>query len=183
MAINSWSSIQNINNWRPWIWKKNLLFNLIIQQPDIDKIYLYAKDLYEANYQLLVKKRESTVLKHFNNSKAFIEYSNDIDDIYKNVEENNPNKKRKILIAFDDMIADMLTNKKLDPLVTELFIKGRKLSFSLVFITQSYFPVLKNVRLNSRHYLILKIPNKQELQQIAFNHSSDIDFRNFMNLY
>ena len=106
-----------------------------------------------------------------------------MDDIYKNIEEYNPNKKRKILIVFDDMIADMLSNKKLNPIVTELFIRGRKLNISLVFITQSYFAVPKNIRLNSTNYFIMKIPNKQELQQIAFNHSSDIDFKDFMNLY
>ena len=93
-------------------WETDSLFNLINQQPDIDKIYLYAKDPYEAKYQLLINKRESTGLKYLNDSKAFIEYSNDMDDIYKNIEEYNPNKKRKILIVFDDMIADMLTNKK-----------------------------------------------------------------------
>ena len=139
--------------------------------------------MQEAKYQLLINKRESTGLKYLNDSKAFIEYSNDMDDIYKNIEEYNPNKKRKILIVFDDMIADMLSNKKLNPIVTELFIRGRKLNISLVFITQSYFAVPKNIRLNSTHYFIMKIPNKQELQQIAFNHSSDIDFQDFMNLY
>ena len=108
--------------------------------------------------------------------KAFIEYSNDKDNIYKNIEVYNPNKKRKILIIFDDMIADMLSNKKLNPIVTELFIRGRKLNIS-VFITQSYFAVPENIRVNSRHYFIMKIPNKQELQQIAFNHSSDIDLK------
>ena len=76
------------------------------------------------------------------------------------------------------MIADMLSNKKLSPIVTELFIRGRKLSISFVFITQSYFAVPKNIRLNSTHFFIMKIPNKWELQQIAFNHSSDIDFMN-----
>ena len=85
-------------------------------------------------------------------------------------------KKQKILIVFDDMIADMLSNKKLNPIVTELFIRGRKLNISLVFITQSYFAVPKNIRLNSTHYFVMKIPNKRELQQIASNHSSDIDF-------
>ena len=88
----------------------------------------------------------------------------------------------KILIVFGDMIADMLSNKKLNPIVTELFIRGRKLNISLVFITQSYFAVPKNIRLNSTHYFIMKIPNKRELQQVAFNHSSDIDFKDFMYL-
>ena len=81
------------------------------------------------------------------------------------------------------MITDMLSNKKLNPIVTGSFIRGRKLNISLVFITQSYFAVPKNIRLNSMHYLIMKIPHKQELQQITFNHLSDIDFRDFMNLY
>ena len=81
------------------------------------------------------------------------------------------------------MIADMLSNKKLNPVVTELFIRGRKRNISLVFITQAYLAVSKNIRLNSIHYFLMKIPNKRELQQIAFNHSSDINFREFMNLY
>ena len=106
-----------------------------------------------------------------------------IQDIYKNIEEYNPNKNKKILVALDDLIADMLSNKKLNLIVTELFIRGRKLNISLVFIMQSYFAVPKNVRLNSTHYLVMKILNKRELQQIKFNHSSDIDFQNFMNLY
>ena len=118
-----------------------------------------------------------------NDSKAFIEYSNDMGNFYKNIEEYNPNKKRKISVFFDDMIADMLNDKKVNPIVTELFIRGRKLKISLVFITQSYFVSPKNVRLNSLHYFIMKIPNKGELQQISFNHSSDIDFRDFMNFY
>ena len=85
-------------------------------------------------------------------------------------------------MVFDDMIANMLSNKKLNPTVTELFIRGRKLNISLVFITQSYFAVPKNIRLNSIHYFIMKIPNKQELQQIAFTHSSDIKFRDYESL-
>ena len=115
-------------------------------------------------------------LKHFNDSKAFIKYSNDMDNIYKNIEEYNLNKKRKILIVFYDMIADMLSNKKLNPIVTELFIRGRKLNISLVTVP-------KNIRRISTHYFIVKFPSKQELQQIPYNHSSDIDFKNFMNLY
>ena len=77
----------------------------------------------------------------------------------------------------------MLSKKKLNPKVTELFIRVRKLNIPLVFITQSYFAVLKVIRLNSTHYFIIKIPNKRELKQIGFNHSSDIDFKDFMNLY
>ena len=103
-----------------------------------------------------------------------------MDDLYKNIEEYSPNKKQKILIVFDDMIADML---KLNPVVTELFIRRKKLNISLVFITQSYFAISKGIRLNSIHYFVMKILNKKELQQIAFNHSSDIKFQDFMNLY
>ena len=87
------------------------------------------------------------------------------------------------MIVFDDVIADMLNNKKRNQIVTELFIRGGRLNISLVFIKQSYFVFPKNIRLNSTHYFIKRIPNKQELQQIAFNHSSDIDFQDIMNLY
>ena len=116
--------------------KTNALLNLISNQPDIDKIYLYAKDPYEAKYQFLINKRESTGLKHFNDPKAFIEYSNDMHDVYKNIDDYNPDKENKILIVFDDMIADMINNKKLNSIVTEFFIRSRKLSISIVFITQ-----------------------------------------------
>ena len=87
------------------------------------------------------------------------------------------------MIVFDDMIADMISNKKLNPVVTELFIRGRKLNISIVFITQSYFKVPKDVRLNSTHFFILKIPNKREPQQIELNHSCDIDFKDIMKIY
>ena len=112
-----------------------------------------------------------------------MEYSNDMQDVYKNIEDYNPIKKRKVLIIFDDMIAAMINNNKLNPIVTELFIRGRRLNICIVFITQSYFKVPKDVRLNSTHFFIMKIPNKRELQQIALNHSSDIDFKDFMNIY
>ena len=104
-------------------------------------------------------------------------------DVYKNIEDYNLIKKRKIVIVFDDMIADMINNNKLNPIVTELFIRGRKLNISIVFITQSYFKVSKDVRLNSTHFFIMQIPNKRELQQIALNHLSDIDFKDFMKIY
>ena len=107
------------------------MLNLKNNEPNIPKIYLYQF----IKYQLLINKRESIGSKYFNDLKAFTEYSNDMDDIYKNIEEYNPGKKRKLLIVFDDMIADMLSNKKLNPIVTELFIRGRKLNISLVFIT------------------------------------------------
>ena len=104
-------------------------------------------------------------------------------DVYKNIEDYSLGKKRKIIMVFDDMIADMINNKKLNPVVTELFIRGRKLNISIVFITQSYFKVPKDVRRNSTHFFIMKIPNKRELQQIALNHLSDIDFKDFIKIY
>ena len=110
--------------------KTNVLLNLIENQPDIDKIYLYAKDPYEAKYQYLINKREGVGIDHFSDPKAFIEYSNDMHDVYKsinyykNINYYNPDKENKILIGFDDMIADMINNKKLNSIVTELFIRG-----------------------------------------------------------
>ena len=151
--------------------------NLIINQPDTDKIYLYAKDPYQAKYQYLINKLEKLGLDHFNDPKAFMEYSNDKLDVYKNIEDCNPNKKGKVLIIFDDMIADMINNKKLNPIITELFIRGRKRNISILSIMQSYFKMPKDVRLNSTQFFIMKISNRRKIQQIALNHSSDIDFK------
>ena len=139
--------------------KTNSLLNLISHRSGIDKIYLYDIDPYKAKYQFLINKREITGLKHFNDSKTFIEYPNDMNDIYKNIDEYIPNKKRKILIAFNDIIADMLSNKK--------FISGRKLNIYLAFIT-NFFLLCQKI-LGSTHYSIMKIPNKLQLQQIAIN--------------
>ena len=145
-------------------------------------MYLYAKDPYEAKDQYLINKREKVGLDHFKDPRAFIEYSNDMQDIYKNIEDYNPGKKCKILIVFDDIIADIINNK-LNPVVTELFIRGRKLNISIVVITRSYLKVPKDVRLNSTHFFIMKIPNKRELKQIALNHSSDIGFKDYIRIY
>ena len=131
----------------------------------------------------MINKREGVVINHFKDPKAFIEYSNDIDDVYKNTDDCNPDKENKTLIVFDDMIADMIHNKKSDSIVTELFIRGRKLNISLFFITQSYFKVPKDVRLNTNHFFIRKIPNKREVHQIAIRHSSDINTKDFANIY
>ena len=122
-------------------------WNLTENQPDIDKIYLYAKDPSEAKYQYLITKREGVGINHFNNPKVFIVYSNDIHDVYKTINYYNPSKENKILLVFDDMIADMIHNKKLNSIVTELMIRGRTLNISLAFIFQSYFKVSKDVRL------------------------------------
>ena len=147
--------------------KTNALLNLINKQSDTDKIYLYAKDLYKAKFQYLIDKRKNTGLKHFNDLKAFIEYSNDIQDVYENIDEYNIDKDRKILMVFDDMIADMINNNKLNSIVTELFIRGIKLNM-----------------LDYSHYslFVMKIPNNRELQEIALNHSSDINFKYFFKI-
>ena len=144
--------------------KTGALLNLINNQPDTDKIYLYAKESFEAKYQFLTKKRQSVGIKHFNHSKAFIQYSNYRQSVYKNIDGYNTDKERKILTLFDDMIAAMINNKKLNSVITELFIRGRKLNISLVFIMQSYFKVPKDVRLHSTHFFIMNFPHKGELQ-------------------
>ena len=104
-----------------------------------------------------------------------------MNDVYENIDDNNPSRKRKVLIVFDDMIADIMTIKIFHAIIKELFIRYRKLNISLVFITQSYFSVPKDVRLISTHYLIMKINNKKELQNIAINYSADIDYKDFVN--
>ena len=162
------------------LWKTNSLFNLTSQQPDIDKIYLHAKDPSEAKYQLLINKREIkglkqlSELKQLSDSKAFFEHSNDMDEIYENIEEYNPNKKYKILIIFHDTLADIRSNEKLKPIVTELFIRGRKLNISLFLscnIILRYQKLLDHIL----HILLLR--------KFSSNHSLDIAFKEFMNLY
>ena len=163
--------------------KTNMLLNLIKEQDDIEKIYLYAKDLSEPEYEFLIKKRKNGGIKHANNPNAFIECSNTMDDIYENIDDYNLGRKKKILIVFDDMKTDIMNNKKFKAIIKELFIRCTKLNISLVFITQSYFTVPKDVRLNSTHCLIMKISNKKELQNIAINHSADIDYKDFIKIY
>ena len=106
-----------------------------------------------------------------------------MDDVYEKIDDYNPHRQRKILIVSDDMTADIMTNKKFRAIIKELFIRCRKLNISLVFITQSYFSVPKDVRLNSTHYLIMKINNRRELQNIATNHSADIDYKDLLKIY
>ena len=128
--------------------------NLINYQPDIDKIYLYVKDPYKAKYQYLIIKREKLGLDHFDDPKTFIEYSNDMQDAYKDIEGYNPKNNRKVLIVFDGMIADVINDKKLDSIVNELFIRCRKINISIVFITQAYFKVPRVVRLILHIFLL-----------------------------
>ena len=160
------------------------MLNLIKEQDNdslIDKISLYAKDLNRIKYKFLIKKRED--IKHLNDSKAFIECSQCIDHVCNNTDNCNLSRKIKILIVFDEMIADIMSNKKFQVMVKELFIKCRKLNISLVFITQYFFCfVLKEVRSNSTHYSTVKIHKKRGLQNIATNHSANIDYKDFMNI-
>ena len=163
--------------------KTKALLNLINEQDNIDKIYLYAKHLNEPKYEFSIKKREEATTKHLNDPNAFIECSNTMNEFYENIYPYNQSRKGKVLIVFADMIAEIMSNKKLQAILKELFIRCRKLNISLVFITQSYFSVPKNVRLYSTHYLIMKINNKKELQNIAINHSAGIDYNDFLNIY
>ena len=159
------------------------MINLINEQNDIDKIYLYARDLSEPKYEYLIKKREDAGIKFLNDSDAFVQCFNSMDDVFENIHDYNRSRGRKVLIIFDDMIPDIMTNKKLLVIIKGLFIRCKKLNISLVFINQSYFSVPKDVRLNSTHYLIMKINNRREWQSIAINHSADIDYKDFMNIY
>ena len=164
----------------------NTLLNLIKEQDYhdvIDKIYLYARDLSEPKYQFLIKKREDAGIKHVNNPNAFIVCSNTMDDVYEDIDNYNPKRDKKVLIVFDDMIADIMTNKKFQAIIKELFIRCRKLNISLVFITQSYFSVPKDARLNTTHYFIMKINNRIELKNIVTDYSADIDYHNFKKIY
>ena len=144
---------------------------------------MYARDLNKQKYQFLIEKRENEGIRHFNNPNAFIECSNTMDDVYENIDNYNVIRKREKIIVLDDMIADIMTNRRFQAIIKELFIRCRKLNISLVFITQSYFSVPKDVRLNSTHYLIMKINNKRELQNIAINHSADVDYGDFVQIY
>ena len=163
--------------------KTNALLNLITEQDVIDKMYLYAKDLSEPNYEFLIKKGKDVRTKHFGDPNTFIECSNAMDDVHQNIDDYNPSWKRKNLIVFDDLIPDLMSNKKFQAIIKELFIRCRKLNISLVFNTQYYFSVPKDVRLNSTPYLIMTISNKRELQNIAINHFADIDYNDFVRIY
>ena len=126
---------------------------------------MYAIDLNEPKYEILIKKRKDAGIKHLNDPNAFSECSNMMDDVYKNINDCNSNRKRKILSIFDDMIADIMANTRFQHRIKELFIRCRKL------------------KLNSTHYLIMKINNKRELQNIAINHSADIYYKDFLKIY
>ena len=164
-------------------YNKTWPYRMLIIDPSISGKTNILKDLEEPKYQLLVKKRENAGLKNVNDPNAFTEYSNTMDDVYDIIDDYSQKRKSKVLIVFDDMIADIMPDKKFQIIIKELFIRCRKLNISLVFITKSCFSVPKDVRLNSTHYLIFKVNNRRELQNIAINHSADIDYRDFLKIY
>ena len=136
--------------------KTNTLLSLaLIKEQDnrdvIDKICLYAKNVSEPRYEYLIKKREYERIKHVNNPNAFIACSNTMGDVYEDIDNYNAKRDKEVLFVFDDIIADIMSNKKFQAIIKELFVRCRKLNISLAFITQSYFSVPKDVRLNSRH--------------------------------
>ena len=162
--------------------KTNTLLYLIDKFHPIDKIYLYAKDTNEEKFQYLINKREQAGIKNLNDPHVFIEYSSDMNDVLEDINNYNKNRNKKVLIIFDDMIADIMRSEKFKAIVKELFIRCRKLNISIVFITQSYFRTPKDVRLNSTHYILMKINNKKELKSIAEENSGYLDFKNFLKI-
>ena len=163
--------------------KTNTLLHLIDKFYPIDKIYLYAKDTDEEKYQYLINKREQAGIKNLNDPHAFLEYSNDMNDVLENINNYNKNRDKKVLIIFDDMIADIMRSEKFKAIVKELFIRCRKLNISIVFITQSYFRTPKDARLNSTHYILMKMGNKKELKSIGEENSGHLDFNDFLKIY
>ena len=163
--------------------KTNTLLHLINNFHPIDQIYLYAKDLHEPKYEYLINKREQAGIKNLNDPHAFIEYSDDMNDVLDDINNYNKNRNTKILIVFDDMIADIEYNKNFKQIIKELFYRAHKINVSIVFITQSYFRALKDVRLNSTPYILTKVGNKKELKNIAEEKSGNLDYKEFLKIY
>ena len=163
--------------------KTNTLLHLINDLHPIDKIYLYAKDIHEPKYKYLINKREQAGIKNLNDPHAFIEYSDDMNDALGDINNYNKNRDKKGLIVFDDMIADIEYNKSFKRIIKEIFYRARKINVSIVFITQSYFRALKDARLNSTHYILMKIGNKKELKRIAEEKSGHLDYKDFLKIY
>ena len=157
--------------------KTNTLLHLINNLHPIDKIYLYAKDIHEPKYGYLINKREQAGIKNLNDPQAFIEYSDDMDDVLDDINNYNKNRDKKVLIVFDEC------NKNFKRIIKELFYRARKINVSIVFITQSYFKALKDARLNSTHYILMKIDNKKELKRIAEEKSDHLDYKDFLKMY
>ena len=163
--------------------KTNTLLHFINNLYPIDKIYFYTKDLHEPKYEYSINKREQAGIKNLNDPHAFIEYSDDMNDVLDDINNYNKNRDKEELIAFDDMIADIEYNKTFKRIIKELFYRARKINVSIVFITQSYFRALKDARLNSRHYTLIKIGNKKELKIIAEEKSGNLDYKDFLRMY
>ena len=163
--------------------KTNTLLHLINNLHPIDKIYLYAKDIHEPKYQYLINKREEAGIKNINDPHAFIEYSDDMNDVLDGINDYNKNRDKKVIIVFDDMIADIEYNKNFKRIIKELFYRARKINVSIVFITQSYFRTSKDARLNSIHYILMRIRHKKELKRIAEEKSGHLDYKDFFKMY
>ena len=163
--------------------KTNTLLHLINKLHPINKIYLYVKDLPEPKYEYLTNKREQAGIKNLDDPHAFIEYSDDMNDVLDYINNYNKNRDDKVLIVFDDMIADIEYNKNFKRIIKELFYRARKINVSIVFIMQSYFTVLKDARLNSTPYILMKIGNKKELKRIAEEKSGHLDYKGFLEMY
>ena len=147
--------------------KSNTLLHLIDKFHPIDKVYLYAKDTDEDKYQNLINKREQARIKNLNDPHVFIENSNDMNDVLEDINNYNKKRDKKVLIVFDDMIANIMRSEKFKAIVKELFIRCRKLNISIVFITQSYFGTPKDARLNSTHYILMKMGNKKKTKKYS----------------
>ena len=163
--------------------KANTLLHLINNLHPIDKIYLYAKDINEPKHEYLINKREQAGIKNLNDLYTFIEYSDDMDNVLDNINNYNKNRDKKVLIVFHDMIADIEYNKKFKRIIKEIFYRARKINLSIVFIMQSYFRALKDARLNSTHYILMKIDNKKGLKSIAEEKSGHLDYKDFLKMY
>ena len=163
--------------------KTNTSLHLIDKFHPIDKIDLFAKETDEEKYQYLINKREQAGIKNLNDPHAFIEYSNDMNNVLQNINNYNKNRDKKVLIIFDDMIADIMRSEIFKAIDKELFIRCRKLNISIVFKTQSYFRTPKDARLNSTHYIIMKIGNKKELKSRAEENSGHLDFKDFLKIH
>ena len=133
----------------------------------------------------MINNRKNAGIKHFNDPTAFIEYSDDMNDVYADISNYNKKRENKVLIVFDDMIADIEYNKNFTKMIKELFYRGRKMNISIVSmnIRQCYFRALKDARLNSTHYVLRKIGNKKELKSIVEEKSGNVDYKDFLQMY
>ena len=132
---------------------------------------------------MLIDKKEKAGVNFYNNLTAFIEYSNSMDDILSDIEDYDKKRRKKVLIIFDDITSRVISNRSAHQILKYLFIRCKQLNISLCFLTQSYFSVPKDVRLNCIHYILFKLNNRKELRNIAINHSTDIDYKDFVKIY